>query len=69
MKKKTEWTGERIRNLRKSRGQTQSEFGLDIFKTEPAPAQRRVSALEREVKAPPSIAVIRTLERMKEGEI
>lgn len=72
----TEWTPERIRKLRKERGQTQAEFGAELFSeslTERNGRRQNVARLEMDSDTPssrsPSSAVVRTLERMAEGEI
>jgi len=64
----TDWPPDRIRSLRERREQTQTAFGLDIYATNEGSAQRRVSDLERGVRTPKT-AEVRTLERMKDGEV
>ena len=58
----------RIRDLRRQRGQTQEEFGLDLYAGDGPQAQVRVSELERGEREP-TLAIERTLERMEEGAI
>ena len=63
----TDWTPDRINDLRNERGQTQTEFGLDLYATTEGTAQKLVSDLERgEIQ--PGGAVVRTLQRMERGE-
>lgn len=62
------WTPKRIRELRDQRGQTQTEFGLDLYSCGEADAQVRVSRLENGHNEP-SQAAERTLERMEAGEV
>lgn len=62
------WTPDRIRALRHERGQTQAEFGLDIYACSEADAQVRVSRLETG-HYDPTQAVMRTLERMEAGQV
>jgi len=64
----TDWTPERIKALRKRRGQNQTEFGLDLYASGGAQAQVRVSELEQGDRQP-TLAMERTLDRMEEGAI
>ena len=47
MSQNGKWTPDRIRRLRKKRGQTQTEFGLDLYACGESDAQVRVSRLRR----------------------
>jgi hypothetical protein len=64
----TDFTPQEIRDLRDRRGQSQTEFGLDIYGGDPGQAQVRASELERGERQP-SLAIERTLQRMEEGAI
>jgi len=59
------WTPERIRTLREKLGMTQTQFGLELWDTNPATAQKNVSEIENDRMAP-SGAVKRTLQRLEE---
>lgn len=59
-----EWTGNRVRKLRKRLRLTQTEFGMLIWDVGEGTAQTNVSRIERdEVK--PSAAVRKTLARLE----
>jgi len=63
------WTASKIREIRKNkRGQNQTQFGLDIYDTDPKTAQKLVSDLERG-KMNPGSAARKTIERMAKGKI
>lgn len=64
----TTWTPEKIKGLRNYRGQTQAQFGQEIWAAEPDYCQVRVSELENGRKVP-TLAIERTLQRMESGEI
>lgn len=64
----TDWTPTRINNLRSERGQSQAEFGLEIYDTTPEQAQVRISEMENG-RREPTQAIRRTLERMEAEEI
>jgi len=64
----TDWTPARIEALRQRRGQSQTEFGLELYAGDGAQAQVRVSELERGERQP-TLAIERTLDRMEEGAI
>jgi len=64
----TDWSGDHIRELRHERGQSQTQFGLDLYATTEGTAQKLVSDLERD-EIDPGKAVVRTLQRMEAGEI
>ena len=68
MSQNGKWTPDRIRALRKERGQTQTEFGLDLYACGESDAQVRVSRLENG-HWEPTQAVIRTLERMEAEKV
>jgi DNA-binding XRE family transcriptional regulator len=64
----TSWTPEKIKQLRRTRDQTQAEFGQEIYASGPEYGQVRVSEMERGERVP-SLAIERTLKRMEKGEI
>jgi transcriptional regulator with XRE-family HTH domain len=64
----TDFTPQEIRDLREHRGQSQTEFGLDLYAGDEAQAQVRVSELERGERQP-TLPIERTLDRMEEGAI
>jgi len=68
MSQNGKWNPDRIRRLRKKRGQTQTEFGLDLYACGESDAQVRVSRLENG-QWEATQAVIRTLERMENREL
>jgi len=61
-------SGEQIREIRRERGQNQTEFGLELYETTPGTAQKLVSDLESE-NIRPGKACLRTLQRMRNDEI
>lgn len=63
-----DWTAQEIADLRTQRGQSQREFGLELYDTTEGTAQKLVSDLERGVIRPGK-AVMRTLTRMKNKEV
>jgi len=60
--------GDTIRQIREDRGQTQTEFGLDIYQTTPGTAQKLVSKMEDE-SIQPGKAALKTLIRMQNGQV
>jgi len=63
-----EWSGDSIREIRNERGQSQTDFGLELLACTKSYAQKRVSQLENGKKAP-TAAERRTLQRMMNGEV
>lgn len=61
----TEINPDKIKEIRKKRGQTQTEFGLEIYDTTPGTAQKLVSQLENGI-IEPGKAASRTLKRLRQ---
>jgi DNA-binding transcriptional regulator YiaG len=63
-----DWTPDRIESLRKERGQSRAEFGLDIYDATESGAYSMVHRMEHGERSPGS-AARKTLERMERGVV